>query len=203
MVFCGAATAAPLPSVPAASTAKVTPGTGVTSDVWTVQVKSTEEPGARSCGPASTGSAVNPATGSASVPVTPWAAEVPPFRTVAVTVTSCPTVTVFGVTVVAVMASTGPDAPQDPTSNRFGTVATVPNGLCTTRSYLPAGTVSDCASFVPNCFPSGPLPANRYWVMGDNRAGSRDSRYFGAITKGEIVGRVFVRIWPFNRLHIF
>jgi len=68
------------------------------------------------------------------------------------------------------------------------------------ESYLPAGTVSDCASFVPKCFPSGPLPADRYWVMGDNRTGSKDSRSFGPIEKGSIVGRVFLRIWPLNRL---
>jgi signal peptidase I len=74
------------------------------------------------------------------------------------------------------------------------------NGKAITESYLPAGTVSDCTQFVANCFPSGPLPANHYWVMGDNRAGSRDSRSFGSITKSEIVGRVFLRIWPINRL---
>ena len=31
-------------------------------------------------------------------------------------------------------------------------------------------------------------------------AQSRDSRSFGAIGKSEIVGRVFVRVWPLNRL---
>jgi signal peptidase I len=36
--------------------------------------------------------------------------------------------------------------------------------------------------------------------MGDNRPNSRDSRYFGAIPKSDIVGRVFIRIWPLNRL---
>ena len=76
------------------------------------------------------------------------------------------------------------------------------NGKPIDESYLPAGTVSDCASFVPNCFPSGPLPPDRYWVMGDNRTGSRDSRSFGAIYKSSIVGRVFLRIWPLNRLGI-
>jgi len=76
------------------------------------------------------------------------------------------------------------------------------NGKAIEEKYLPAGTVSDCAAFKNDCFPSGPLPANRYWVMGDNRAGSRDSRYFGPITKSEIVGRVFVRVWPPNRVHI-
>jgi signal peptidase I len=74
------------------------------------------------------------------------------------------------------------------------------DGTAINESYLPAGTVSDCTQFVANCFPSGPLAANHYWVMGDNRAGSRDSRSFGSITKSEIVGRVFLRIWPPNRL---
>jgi signal peptidase I len=77
------------------------------------------------------------------------------------------------------------------------------DGKALDEPYLPAGTVSDCASFQAQCFPTAPLGADRYWVMGDNRAGSRDSRYFGAIKKSEIVGRVFVRIWPINRLHIF
>jgi signal peptidase I len=77
------------------------------------------------------------------------------------------------------------------------------DGKALDEPYLPAGTVSDCASFQAQCFPTAPLGADRYWVMGDNRAGSRDSRYFGAIKKSEIVGRVFVRIWPVNRLHIF
>ncbi len=74
------------------------------------------------------------------------------------------------------------------------------NGKALDESYLPSGTVSNCAAFVPQCFPTGPIPADRYWVMGDNRAESRDSRSFGAITKSEIVGRVFVRVWPLNRL---
>jgi signal peptidase I len=74
------------------------------------------------------------------------------------------------------------------------------NGKALKESYLPEGTVSNCASFAAQCFPTGPLPAGRYWVMGDNRPNSRDSRYFGAITKSEIVGRVFVRVWPLNRL---
>jgi signal peptidase I len=74
------------------------------------------------------------------------------------------------------------------------------NGKVLKESYLPARTISNCASFAPQCFPTGRLPANQYWVMGDNRPNSRDSRYFGAIRKSEIVGRVFVRVWPLNRL---
>ena len=76
------------------------------------------------------------------------------------------------------------------------------NGRALNESYLPTGTLSDCAAFVPDCFPKGPIPANEYWVMGDNRTASRDSRSFGPIKKDSIVGRVFLRIWPPNRLAI-
>jgi len=74
------------------------------------------------------------------------------------------------------------------------------NGNPLDENYLPAGTVTDCSHFNGDCFPNGPLPADEYWVMGDNRQGSRDSRYFGPISKKEIVGRAFVRVWPLNRL---
>ena len=68
------------------------------------------------------------------------------------------------------------------------------------ESYLPAGTVTDCSRFNSSCFPKDPLPADEYWVMGDNREGSRDSRYFGPISKNEIVGRAFLRVWPLSRI---
>jgi len=74
------------------------------------------------------------------------------------------------------------------------------NGKPLQESYLPAGTVTDCAHFIAECFPKGPLPADEYWVMGDNRQGSRDSRFFGPITKSEIVGRAFLRVWPISRI---
>jgi signal peptidase I len=68
------------------------------------------------------------------------------------------------------------------------------------ESYLPKGVFTDCSRFNAVCFPKDPLPADEYWVMGDNRQGSRDSRYFGPITKSEIVGRAFLRIWPITRI---
>jgi signal peptidase I len=74
------------------------------------------------------------------------------------------------------------------------------NGSPLKEDYLPAGTITDCSRFVPSCFPKGPLPPDEYWVMGDNRQGSRDSRYFGPITKDEIVGRAFIRVWPITRI---
>ena len=40
------------------------------------------------------------------------------------------------------------------------------------------------------------IPPKHIWVMGDNRAGSKDSRCFGPIPESDIVGRVFFRMWP-------
>jgi signal peptidase I len=68
------------------------------------------------------------------------------------------------------------------------------NNKLLNEPYLPAGMYT--SDFAPV-----KIPAHSYWVMGDNRINSKDSRVFGTITKGKIVGRVFVRIWPFSRLN--
>ncbi|KAH7642097.1 mitochondrial inner membrane protease subunit 1-like protein [Dermatophagoides farinae] len=38
------------------------------------------------------------------------------------------------------------------------------------------------------------------WLMGDNKTNSTDSREFGALPMGLIIGRVIYRIWPLNRM---
>jgi len=67
------------------------------------------------------------------------------------------------------------------------------NGKELPETYLPKGTVT--TNFSPVT-----LAPDHYWVMGDNRGNSKDSRVFGPIEKKNIVGRVFFRIWPFSRL---
>lgn len=47
------------------------------------------------------------------------------------------------------------------------------------------------------------LESDEYFLLGDNRGASLDSRSFGVITRKEIVGRAAVRAWPFNRLSLF
>lgn len=44
------------------------------------------------------------------------------------------------------------------------------------------------------------IPADNYFVLGDNRLQSSDSRSWGLLSKKLIIGTPFVRLYPFNRL---
>jgi signal peptidase I len=69
------------------------------------------------------------------------------------------------------------------------------NGKQLPEKYLPRGVTT-------SAFDARTIPPDSYWVMGDNRGNSKDSRSFGFITKKQIVGRVFLRIWPLPRISI-
>jgi len=44
---------------------------------------------------------------------------------------------------------------------------------------------------------------DEYYVLGDNRIASKDSRVFGPVNKSFVIGRVFFRGWPFNKISVF
>jgi signal peptidase I len=44
------------------------------------------------------------------------------------------------------------------------------------------------------------IPANSYFMLGDNQFDSCDSRYWGTVKRSMIIGKAFVRIWPPSRI---
>ena len=47
------------------------------------------------------------------------------------------------------------------------------------------------------------LAADQYFVMGDNRINSYDSRNFGPIAEADIIGHVILRYWPLDTLEVY
>lgn len=46
------------------------------------------------------------------------------------------------------------------------------------------------------------LDKDEYYVVGDNRQSSLDSRSFGPIKRKTIIGRAFVKVWPLARISV-
>ena len=65
--------------------------------------------------------------------------------------------------------------------------------------YLKGGGVplAGRCEFAYGCEPVT-VPVGSYFVMGDNRGNSQDSRYWGVIRRDKIVGRVFVIYWSWD-----
>jgi signal peptidase I len=65
-------------------------------------------------------------------------------------------------------------------------------------------------SFIEPCGPGGDcnfpravtVPPDHYFMMGDNRGSSDDSRFWGPVPKGWIIGNAFATYWPPDRIGI-
>ncbi len=70
------------------------------------------------------------------------------------------------------------------------------DGFVLNEPYLSAGlkTLPDTSAV---------LGENKFFVLGDNRFSSLDSRMLGPIDGSNIVGRVLLRGWPFDRVQLF
>lgn len=65
------------------------------------------------------------------------------------------------------------------------------DGRALTESYLDSSAVSEPAATYA-------VPTGQYFTMGDNRPVSNDSRYYGAIERRFLLGRVELTVWPFQ-----
>jgi signal peptidase I len=74
------------------------------------------------------------------------------------------------------------------------------NGVAVTEPYLAVGATPSAITFDVT------VPPDRFWVMGDNRGASADSRAHlgdpggGMVPGTDIIGKVWVRYWPLDRL---
>jgi signal peptidase I len=64
--------------------------------------------------------------------------------------------------------------------------------------------ILDESEYLPDAYTNGEikvsLSENEYFVLGDNRDFSSDSRRWGALSREFIVGKVYLRAWPFTAL---
>lgn len=97
--------------------------------------------------------------------------------------------------------------PGDPTKDFIKRIIGIPGDVIRTNStdvWVNGQKLSEPYISVP-ANPSAntwKVPQNEYFVMGDNRDVSDDSRYWGDVPKDFIVGKAVVVYWPFNNWQV-
>lgn len=72
------------------------------------------------------------------------------------------------------------------------------NGVTLNEPYIAPIPLGETENPEPARITLGP---DQYFVMGDNRANSQDSRYFGPITRADIIGKAEFVVWPMSSAH--
>ncbi len=70
------------------------------------------------------------------------------------------------------------------------------------KAYKETFTNSETEDFTIQDLGYDVIPEDMYLVLGDNRENSLDSRTFGLISKNQIIGKVWIKIWPISKMKI-
>jgi len=107
--------------------------------------------------------------------------------------------------------------PKNPSQFFIKRIVGLPGETVDVNSALNQVTITNTAnpngfnldeSFIQNMYVGGinghiVLGADQYYVLGDNRIASSDSRYWGPVSKNLLVGRVFLRLLPITSIDIW
>ncbi|HWD70638.1 MAG TPA: signal peptidase I [Solirubrobacteraceae bacterium] len=104
--------------------------------------------------------------------------------------------------------------PAESTQTFVKRVVGLPGDHLTIRNgYVYRDGVKERGSYIQKCdrvlgadctFPKPiVVPAGEYYMMGDNRGNSLDSRYWGPVPQKWIIGVAFATYWPIDRIGIF
>jgi signal peptidase I len=103
--------------------------------------------------------------------------------------------------------------PEQSSTNFIKRIVAGPGDVITIREgHVIRNGVSEKDSYINPCPPATPacnfptpirIPAGHYFMMGDNRGESDDSRFWGPVPKSWIIGAAFATYWPPDRIGLF